>query len=113
MNLTGEQFFELLDSYSEKYGIKWRPGYSKELRLESMYESFEFSIGTNGKGFIAIKQMIHYPFTGGSHVQFKGGLKEPLSLEEAFIYVSEHTKGKYTGEVVDFNKEVQRKVQNK
>lgn len=110
MNLTAEKFFDLLDSYAKKYNLFWKRGYSKDLRVSSMYESFEFSIASNGKGYIIIKQMIHFPLTGGSHTQFKGGLQEPLSLEEAFIYVSEHSKAKYTDEVVEFNEEVQRKV---
>ena len=90
--------------------VEW--GTYKDFRVSTLYEAFEFSITED----LLVCQMLHIPKISKSakhskiyHKEFQGGLSEGLTLEEAVIYVAEHTMSKYRGNII-YNKKVFEKV---
>lgn len=82
-----------------------KEGRYKEVRLETAFESFEFTPNSSGQ----VYNMLHIPKLGTEHMQFQGGLKTPFTLEDCFIYVNQHSKGKYSKRV-RFNKRLKAKI---
>lgn len=107
--VSEEEFIQQLEEYCEKYGLTWREGYIKDIRLSTKLESFEFSLTVN-KNDIGVVTMLHFPALGGHHNQFKKSLEIPLTVEEVCIYVSEHSKRKYNPRYRKFNKKVKEKL---
>ena len=102
-----------LEEYSNKYNIKVQKGYYKDLRLSTMFESFEFDL-YNYKNQIIVQNMIHIPniFVADKkwHTEFKGGLTKPFTIEDCFKYVNLHSKSKYTNERINIDNDMQEKI---
>ena len=101
------------EKYSKKYNVKVQKGYYKDIRLSTMYESFEFNL-CNYKNEIVIQNMIHIPkfFISDKkwHTEFKGGLEKPFTIEDCFKYVILHSETKYMNKRVDIDDDMKEKI---
>lgn len=104
-----------INNFSEKYNIKVNKGNYKDIRLSTMFESFEFNLYNNGN-HIQIDNMIHLPnliTNTGWHTEFKGGLNKAFTLEDCFKYANYHSRSKYTNEFIVFDDDLKYKIGNK
>lgn len=101
------------EKYSKKYNVKVQKGYYKDIRLSTMYESFEFNL-CNYKNEIVIQNMIHIPnfFISDKkwHTEFKGGLEKSFTIEDCFKYVILHSETKYMNKRVDIDNDMKEKI---
>lgn len=113
LNIYGIDCFSKLQNLSNEFNINVAKGYYKDIRLSTMYESFEFSFGNEKE--MLVFNMLHIPnkFDGKYHTEFRGGLENPFTLYDCFLYVSTHTKTKFTPEFIVWDKDVEQKIGDK
>lgn len=98
-------------SWSKLKVLEIQEGTYADFRVHTIFEDFEFDLHHN----FLVRQMLHLNKKGENrkdiHNEFKSKLKVGLTLEEAVVYVAEHTIAKYLRDsAIVFNKDVYEKV---
>lgn len=76
-----EDLLKRLQRISKTYPkIVCKEGRYKEVRLETAFESFEFTPNSSGQ----VYNMLHIPKLGTEHMQFQGGVKNSFYFRRLF-----------------------------